>query len=83
MGPNLICKLADNSFEFVHDASKKSLPFFIGRHVGRQALFHVVHNFGHHLFASQFPLIEQDALVFVLLKKLYTHIYWHCISLDK
>jgi hypothetical protein len=26
----------------------------------------VVHNFGHHLFARQFALIEQNALVFVL-----------------
>ncbi len=37
-------------------------------------MFHVVYNFGYHLFASQFPLIEQDALVFVLFKKLYTFI---------
>jgi hypothetical protein len=28
----------------------------------------MVHNFGYHLFASQFPLIEQDALVFLLLQ---------------
>jgi hypothetical protein len=42
------------------------LPFFIGRHVGGQTLLYVVHNFGNHLFARQFALIEQNALVFVL-----------------
>ena len=53
----------------------KVLPFFVGRHVGRQALFHVVHDFGYHLFASQFPLIEQDVLVIVLFKKII-HVYF-------